>query len=511
MQKNIKEYLNGRDIVIWGVGVMQTDLEGLYSFKNVLYYVDDFVREKNLISVTEEQIYSSQRVQLENPKNVLFILCGDEQDAAMEKLRKMGYKEEDYILGQELLVNHEIYENLHQQPISIWGIGNTYGQFEAEIKKYTPNICNFIVSDLKEAKEMEKSVLSLEQKVAESPDSFIIVTSIYYKDIYKKMGDMGLQAGKDFIHIYTLLSLGNYSSVSYENYLFEDRRKDSEDLLIVLAGYKELVWDTVIPRIRAYAPKNMDVCIITSGLVNQNMQKKCEKYGWSYLSTSWNNVSYAQNLAILLHQKAKYIYKMDEDIFLTKGIFETLKETFQNASKEHEIGFVSSLIPINGYGYVRLLEKFDAVKEWEEQFGVLKYTDGYNHNRAIHDDPKAAKFMWGEGNPKMVNLDQMNQILKEQEAKYSVCPIRFSIGFILLHRNTWLRMGMFPVIKSFNMGSDEECLCKYCFMQARLIIVSENAVVGHLHYTGLQNKELEEYYSTHKEKFILPMEDWVDD
>ena len=82
MQKNIKEYLNGRDIVIWGVGVMQTDLEGLYSFKNVLYYVDDFVREKNLISVTEEQIYSSQRVQLENPRNVLFVLCADEQDAA---------------------------------------------------------------------------------------------------------------------------------------------------------------------------------------------------------------------------------------------------------------------------------------------------------------------------------------------------------------------------------------------------------------------------------------------
>ena len=54
-----------------------------------------------------------------------------------------------------------------------------------------------------------------------------------------------------------------------------------------------------------------------------------------------------------------------------------------------------------------------------------------------------------------------------------------------------------------NMRADEESLCQFCMMQGRAMIIAENAVVGHLAYGG-QNKEMEQYYCEHRERFLLP-------
>ncbi len=507
MIQDIRQAIEQKNIIIWGVGVLQTDLMGLYSFPHFLYYVDDFVREKNLISVSAEEIISSDKLAKEPLENVLFVLCGDDWDDAVHKLKEMGYSRNDYILGEELLVDYKLYDSIHAREISLWGVGNTYSYYESEIREYLPHICNFLDSapDGQTFEGLPK--LSLTDKMEVSPDSFIVVTSIYYKEIYQNLTKAGLCPGRDFIHIYTMISLGNLSTRIHAEYQFTDRRKKSKELLVILAGYKELVWDSVFARVKAYVPKHMDVCIVSSGLENDTLKAMCQENGWSYMSTIRNHVSLVLNLAIALHPEAEYIYKMDEDMFLTENVMQTMMNTYREAQKNYEVGFVTPLIPINGYGYVRLLEIFGAVDRWEERFGELKYTDCYCHHRTVHDDPQAALFLWGEDNPAMDNIDRMNGELQKKKMAYSICPIRYSIGFILFHRDNWIHMGMLPVPESSNMGSDEIYLCKYCLMQARVMVVAENTVVGHFNYGGPQARVMEAYYREHNEKFRLPKED----
>lgn len=495
--------IKDKKIVIWGIGILQSDLDGIFGFPNLpdfLYYVDDCIQEKNLISVSKDLVYPTQKLAEEIPDQVLVIICQENHGEAITRLKSMGYGEDSYILGEELLVCNPLCQKIRDKDISVWGMGTMYLLHETEINRHFPNVARFIVTEKENDSFRGKEVISLEDGIPQ--DSFVIVSSIYYKEIYKNLIDMGKLPGEDFLHVETLMAMCSLSLGIDETCQFTDCRKGSEYLLIVLAGYKEFVWESVFGRLRAFVPKDIDICIVTSGLVNSGLQDMCEEYQWSYLSTSRNNVSMAVNTAIWKHSDAQYVYKMDEDIFLTKGVFEILKDTYQAVSEKgrYEVGFVTPLIPINGYGHVRLLEIFDAVDLWQERFGELKYTN-LTHHRNICESPETARFMWGEGNQAMNDLDRMQQILSHREFQYSICPIRYSIGFVLFHRNSWIRMKGFPAFAG-NMGMDEEAFCQFCVLQSYAMVVAENAVVGHLAF-GPQNKAMEQYYHDNRERFML--------
>lgn len=495
--------IKDKKIVIWGIGILQSDLDGIFGFSNLpdfLYYVDDCIQEKNLISVSKDLVYPTQKLAEEIPDQVLVIICQENHGEAITRLKSMGYGEDSYILGEELLVCNPLCQKIRDKDISVWGMGTMYLLHETEINRHFPNVARFIVTEKENDSFRGKEVISLEDGIPQ--DSFVIVSSIYYKEIYKNLIDMGKLPGEDFLHVETLMAMCSLSLGIDETCQFTDCRKGSEYLLIVLAGYKEFVWESVFGRLRAFVPKDIDICIVTSGLVNSGLQDMCEEYQWSYLSTSRNNVSMAVNTAIWKHSDAQYVYKMDEDIFLTKGVFEILKDTYQAVSEKgrYEVGFVTPLIPINGYGHVRLLEIFDAVDLWQERFGELKYTN-LTHHRNICENPETARFMWGEGNQAMNDLDRMQQILSHREFQYSICPIRYSIGFVLFHRNSWIRMKGFPAFAG-NMGMDEEAFCQFCVLQSYAMVVAENAVVGHLAF-GPQNKAMEQYYHDNRERFML--------
>lgn len=495
--------IKDKKIVIWGVGILQSDLEGVFVFSDFLYYVDHKIQEKNCISVSQDQIYAPEKLREETFGKICVILCTEEPEEAITRLRNMGYGEDDYILGEELLACHSFYEQIRGREISIWGTGTTYLSYETEIKRFFPNIARFLVTEKDGDCFQGKEVVSLEKFKEQHFNTYVIVTSIYYKEIYENLTEMGLLPGRDFVHVKTLMSMCSLSEGIDRYCRFMERKKDKEDLLVVLAGYKEFVWESVFQRLKVFVPREMDVCIVTSGLENAWLKYLCEKNQWSYLSTSRNNVSMAVNTAIWKHPQAKYIYKMDEDMFLTEGVFERLKDTYLEVERNgrYEVGFVTPLIPINGYGYVRLLEIFDAVDLWIDRFGELKYANLAHHN-SIWENPDAARFMWGEGNPQMDNLDRMQKLLSKRAFQYSICSIRYSIGFILFHRNLWIRMGGFPTFIG-NMGVDEEAICQFCLLQSYAMVVAENAVAGHLAF-GPQNKEMEKYYFENKEKFRLP-------
>ena len=286
--------------------------------------------------------------------------------------------------------------------------------------------------------------------------------------------------------------------------IFFDRRKNSNGLLIILAGYKPFLFEDVFDRVETFAPGELDVCVVSSGLFDETLAHIAEKNNWSYLSTVQNNVPLVQNLALSLHEGAEFVYKMDEDIFLTEGSFETLLKTYEHVQTRghYNVGFVAPLIPINGYGHIRLLEKLGLLETYEKTFEPVLY--GAHSNRMIEKSPEVAKFFWGEGGT-IPSIDRMNAAFRIQKMSYSICPVRFSIGFILFRREFWQLMGGWQLPSSDNagVGLDEAQICNFCMAYSFGIVIAENAVVGHLSF-GQQNEAMKEYYLNHREKFHRP-------
>ena len=295
-----------------------------------------------------------------------------------------------------------------------------------------------------------------------------------------------------------------YKKRKYTNtkYRFIDRRKKTDTLIYILAGYKSFVYETVFERIRKFAPEDADICIVSSGLFSDELNEIAEKNNWSYLSTSKNSVTMVQNVVLRVFEDAKFIYKLDEDVFVTEHFFETLKETYQYVQEqgEYNVGFVAPLIPINGYGNYKILEKLNQLQYFEERFQKPRYEAGMH--RMIENSPEVARFMWGEGNV-IPSIDEMDEMFHVEPMRYGACPIRFSIGAIYFERKLWEDMGMFRAYGGPDMGLDEEQICCFCMLNSRAMIVSENTVVGHLSF-GTQNLPMKEYYTdTLKERLSL--------
>lgn len=282
-------------------------------------------------------------------------------------------------------------------------------------------------------------------------------------------------------------------------YEFDNRSKSSEKLCIILSGYKEIVWEDVFGRIKNYLPGNIDFCIITSGIVNDELRAIAKKNNWSYLSTQRNCVTLAQNIAINLFPQARYIYKLDEDIFINKGFYEILWNTYNRVREEsfYNIGFVAPLIPINGFTYIEVLKHLGLIDKYEELF-QKPYISAEGTNPVVCN-PEVAKFFWGEGGfvPK---IDEINTTLQKEPFDYMACPIRFSIGAIMFPRETWEDMGYFKVEAGNCLGLDEIQLCEFCVSRSRVMIVSKNCCVGHMSF-GPQNREMIEYFTAHRDRF----------
>ena len=232
---------------------------------------------------------------------------------------------------------------------------------------------------------------------------------------------------------------------------------------------------------------------MTAGYENETLKQLCEEMNWSYLYTYENKLALVQNLTIREHPNAKWIYKIDEDIFLTQGLLEELLDTYEcvQAAGEYSVGIVAPLMNVNSYGYQRILRRQGNVDEFEKRFGKAISGRG-----PIFNSPDVAEFMWEMSLP--IN-SFAHEISKAQEC-FSVCPHRFSIGCFLISRNNWDEMGGFKNAPEGTMGVDEEFLCKWCMDSAHEIIVAERAYVGHFAY-GPQTDRMKLFYESRKADF----------
>ena len=266
-------------------------------------------------------------------------------------------------------------------------------------------------------------------------------------------------------------------------YNFKDRSKRSENLCVIIAGHKPFIWEYVFPRLAKFIPIGMDVVLLVPGKNQEILEKLAKKYGWSYLNVFRNNINLAQNIAVILHEKAKYIYKLDEDMFITKNFFEycrTLYDFGEN-NLDCEIGFVSTLINVNGYGYRKILEELGAKTDYEEKFGKVKITAGSADKNDFTKNSAVARYIWGKCQDSGT-IDEISSRLKSDNITFSICPIRYSIGAILYKKSLLLEMDYFKWTRGNGVSIDEIQLCSHCNMTSKVTLIGEDMMIGHLCY-----------------------------
>ena len=284
-------------------------------------------------------------------------------------------------------------------------------------------------------------------------------------------------------------------------YTFIDRRKHLAKVCFVLGGYKDFLWNDVFGRLERFVPEDVEVCILSSGKWDERLADLAERQGWSYLATSLNSVTLIQNMAVRLFSQAEWIYKLDEDMFLTEGCFEKVMGAylFAQAEMRYEIGLAAPLIPLNGYGYVRLLERLGMISEYDERFE--RALCGGNCKRKIECDDEAAAFMWGLTGA-IPQLDELSRLLGREKGKYSLCNVRFSIGFILYRRSFWENFGGFDVSGGVDLGGDEDKMGKSCMNDSYAIVVAEDIAVGHFSF-GKQTGHMRRLYEANRKWFAI--------
>ena len=190
---------------------------------------------------------------------------------------------------------------------------------------------------------------------------------------------------------------------------FLNNSHGSETACFVLAGYKQFTWEIVFKRVHAFCPKGIDVCIVSSGVYSDELKTYAERYGWSYIAMKRNCVTLALNSAINLFPCAQKVFKLDEDIFVTDGFFTELPRVHEEAKKDYFPAFTAPLIPINGYGYRRILERLKLVNEYAARFEYPRVSAG--SHMQVESNPEVARFFWGEGGS-VPQIDELNQIIK---------------------------------------------------------------------------------------------------
>ena len=286
----------------------------------------------------------------------------------------------------------------------------------------------------------------------------------------------------------------------WKYYLVLNNKKNYSNLLIIVAWYQEYLYDKVLSRVYNNMEDDIDVCIVTPWKKDETLIKYCKNFWRSYLYTKDNKLSLAQNIAIKLHNHAKFIYKMDEDIFITKWFFSNLKEKYNLAIKSSEYipWAITPVLNINIFSYPFFLNSIWKKQEYERLFWSIKQEWCKEWNN-IWNSWEVAKYIRTNSLP----IDKVQEEFFKEidiQKKYITNSVRYSIWCFMFPRYIWENMGGFDVAFEWWLWKEEMQFLSYSVNESRPIILCENSLCWHFSF-GPQKKEMKEFFEKNKDLF----------
>jgi len=270
------------------------------------------------------------------------------------------------------------------------------------------------------------------------------------------------------------------------SYIFDNRQIGCENLLLVILGFQPEYWEVVLNRVKhnvTLFSEKIDVCLcVPSGMsedVLGKVRQLAEYYNFSSLYIYDDLLAQVQNTAIQLHPHAQWIYKIDEDIIISDNYFQKLKQAYCRVQEEsyYPIGFISPLLNVNAGGFRIFLQTIGKWDEFKSQYPHQHYWSVLGEEDIIHRNTSAALYIWQQSVP----FDKIAAIIEEKnKGRYSICPIRMSIGAILFTRKRWEEWGFFDVKGIGAMGAEEAQICAYTINIMQTIVIAEDTFAGHL-------------------------------
>ncbi|SEF67716.1 hypothetical protein SAMN02910276_00819 [Butyrivibrio sp. Su6] len=345
-------------------------------------------------------------------------------------------------------------------------------------------------------------------------DVVIILSYLYGRQIMRELQEIG-------IPVWRIIQGGKYlnawdRTVYFEDltkkYIrlcscktrFENRKTASRKLLYILIGYKDFLWGDTIQRVREFCPCDIDVCLLSSGLYDVRLSEIAKINGWSYFSTDINNTLYAQNLMLAEFTEKDLIFKMDEDVYVTKNVFGKMSAFFEKMKDlgELKVGFVSPMVPLNSSSYI-FLEEFDLKEKYKKEFSRNLYYGGDIASPDIRVDSRFPMFYWSIDNIDLLN----NRAESHGMERYRLISGRHAICFILFSREFYNSMGGFELDGINGNGcdwkdGDEFQIMQHCINFGYYGVMLLNSVCGHFCYSK-QEKEMMEFRNKNQRYFEI--------
>lgn len=269
--------------------------------------------------------------------------------------------------------------------------------------------------------------------------------------------------------------------------------------IVLLASYDSVALYLTLQALNHTIAENEMVVIILNGkrgirssyveqIARQWIKNKVNKYVVRPLN--YGNDPYRSIQEVLNHfeplKNIEYICKIDDDLIpLKKNWLNHLEQTYIQQAEVSQVGFVTSLINNNAWGFAELISIFDKVEEYQE---IMNYPSiwGTSHvidagqiaigvNGTIWQYPYLAQWCH-----EWTTLDLKNYVAKTQylPAKEICQDTHYSIGCIFFKKHFW------HDVESINkkVNFDELAIHLYCQQQQLKKIAVLNEPMVHLYY-----------------------------
>lgn len=215
--------------------------------------------------------------------------------------------------------------------------------------------------------------------------------------------------------------------------------------ILLITKDRPTLLEKVLARLIKYTDWQQFDLWILDNLASDSNKKIISMYKYRYpfiniYATTYNQLALIQN-EVIAKLKADFYIKIDDDILVNENWTDGFVGVYERNYKT--MCFGSSIIPINGFGWVPFLEIMNLTEKFKTSFPGVPLNQACM-DVAVYKDKEVNEFIWNH----CLDLDATAAaFIKNQNSEYAdlLCPHRYSIGAIVFSHQRWEEMGGWKV------------------------------------------------------------------